>query len=166
VQRGDLDGRNQHRNGRVGVVVLSLGWRGLCFRSRSAIAGKVLGWRRLFVSLSCLLNISPTSTKSSKTIPLTSKDRGLEILSNRRSILLQVPLVIIERTFLFHSLQFSRILDHFGVEMVDVGVWDYILDYDEAVEVDLADCDFEVSRVEFLVLVFGFGGFDYDGRGG
>lgn len=66
----------------------------------------------------------------------------------RRSILLQIALIVIERSVLASSLQGESILYHFVVELLDALMRNDILNDNQAIMVEMANCQLETARVQ------------------
>ncbi|CAJ2511413.1 Uu.00g070380.m01.CDS01 [Anthostomella pinea] len=63
----------------------------------------------------------------------TGKDRWVKILSPRRRILLQITWVIVEGPIFTTGLEGASILNHLGVEEVEMFMWDHVFHDDEAI---------------------------------
>lgn len=77
-------------------------------------------------------------------MPLTHEYILVKVLPNRRCILLNIPGVVIIRTILLPGLEGVGVFYHFIVEAGEAVVRDDVLDDDETIAMQAADCDFEV----------------------
>jgi len=78
---------------------------------------------------------------------LTHEDRWEEVVFYWRSVLLEVALIVVEWTIFAASLEGARIFDHLGVEVVDLFMWDDIVDHDQSVLVEVAYGSLDVASV-------------------
>lgn len=89
------------------------------------------------------------------------EDALAEELFDRRRVLLDVADVVVEGGVLAAGLEGAGVGYHAGIKVVEVGVRDGVGDDDEAVEVQGADGEFEVTRAEVaageLVCCWGYG---------
>lgn len=79
---------------------------------------------------------------------LTQEDLRVEELLHWRCVLLQIPLVVVERTILPSRPQSHRVCNHSIVQLVKEINVDGILDDDESIVVDLTDCYLQVLLTE------------------
>lgn len=77
-------------------------------------------------------------------MPLTHEYVLVKVLPNRWCILLNIPGVVIIRTILLPGLEGVGVFYHFIVEAGEAVVRDDVLDDDETIAMQAADCDFEV----------------------
>lgn len=83
----------------------------------------------------------------------TGVDGGVEPLRGHGRVLLDVSLVVVEGA-IFAGLEVVGVLHHFGVEFVEDGVVDHVLEDDDTVAGESADGDFEVGESELAIAHF------------
>ena len=84
----------------------------------------------------------------------TGVDGVIEPLRGHGRVLLDVAFVVVEGA-IFARLEVVGVLHHLGVEFVEGGVGDHVLEDDEAVAGEGAESDFEVGGGETSLVHFG-----------
>lgn len=81
-----------------------------------------------------------------KLVPLTHEYILVEVLTNRRCVLLNIPWVVVIRAIVFPGLEGVGVFYHFVVEAGEAVVWDDVFDDDETIAMQAVDRGFEVLR--------------------